>query len=217
MARMHSPLATTTAAAAEAVIHRLSLVGVVDFPVRKLIIFMLLQLVLSQFILITADTLNGSANNNNNQASVPESGEQQFDSVLNVNAKVNNAKTNCTVDGSLTVGIAANATQRKSANGNSILKQSEIGANKERPYDVDLSSTENTSIHNQSRHTIADGGSESQRTERNAETFNKEDGERVLSRKRRYLIFPPGSSMQIGDSIFFSRAPWCLSVWQIIE
>lgn len=195
MARKHFLSPTLT-------LHCLSLVGVVDFSVRKLIIFMLLQLVLSPFILITADTLNGSTSNN--QASVPESGEQQFSSALNVNEKVYNVKTNCTVDGFLTVGTPVNATNRKTANGNSILKQSEIGANEERPYDVDLSLTGNASIHNQSRHAIDGDAGEMPRTKRNGETFNKENGERVLSRKRRYLIFPPGSSMQIGDSIFFN-------------
>lgn len=202
MARKHSLLPTKTLHC----LNRLSFVGVVDFPVRKLIIFMLAQLVLSPFVTIMADTLNESTSNN--QASVPELHEQQFGSASNVNTKVNNVKTNCTVDGFLAVATPVNATVRKSANGNSILKQREIGANEERPYDVDLSSTGNASIHNQSWKTIsvaaAVAANGSQRTKRNVETFNKKNGERVLSRKRRYLIFPPGSSMQIGDSIFLS-------------
>ncbi|XP_031636178.1 uncharacterized protein LOC116349064 [Contarinia nasturtii] len=188
MARKHSQLSTLC--------HSSLVVVFVGFPARKLIIFMLMHLVLSPFILITtADTLNGSSNNNNNQASVPDSvAKQQFGSALNVNAKLNCVKTKCTLDGSLTDAIQTNADQRKSANGNSILKQSNITEHEEQPYDVDLSTTENASIHNQSRQT--NPSSESQRTKRDDRTFNK-DGERVLSRKRRYLIFPPGSSMQI--------------------
>lgn len=211
MARKHSVSSALTLTTKT--LHRLSSVGVVDFPVRKLIIFVLLQLVLSPFILITADTLNESTNDSNQATVVAELGKQQFGSASDVNAQVNSVKTslsakqtkNCTADDFLTVDTSLlNAIERKSVNGNSILKPSEIDVNEKRPYDVNLSSTENASIHNQSRQTIdatttgtADAR-ESHRTKRNAETFNKENGERVLSRKRRYLIFPPGSSMQIG-------------------
>lgn len=161
----------------------------VNFPARKLIIFMLLHLVLSPFILITtADTLNEGKNNN--QASVSDSvAKQQFRSALNVNAKLNYVKTNCTVNGKVTDAIQTNANERKNANGNSILMQSNITEHGKRPYDVNLSTTENASIHNQSRQTNA--ASHSQRTKRDDRSFNK-DGERLLSRKRRYLIFPPG-------------------------
>lgn len=220
MARKHSVSSTVTLTTTKT-LHRLSLVGVVDFPVRKLIIFVLLQLVLSPFILITADTLNESTGDSNQATVVPDSGEQQFGSASNVNAQVNGVKTrmsvaktstkNCTADGFLAVATPLlNAIERKSANGNSILKPSEIDVNEKRPYDVDLSSTENASIHNQSRQTIdattsaAADARESYRTKRDGETFNKENGERVLSRKRRYLIFPPGSSLQIGNLSYFS-------------
>lgn len=50
--------------------NRSSLVsGAVEFSARKLIYFVLLQLVLSSFVLITADTLNGSQNTDNTNTS----------------------------------------------------------------------------------------------------------------------------------------------------
>lgn len=187
MARKHpQPLA----------VNRSRLVGVVDDSARKLIIFMLLHLVLSPFVLITADTLN-EGRNSHQAAQMQNSGEQQFSTASNVSGNVHNVKTNCTGDDSLTQGSKENlAAERKSANGNSISQQSGISANGERPYDDDLSTTGNASIRNQSRKTIA--ASDSKRAKRDGGNFNK-DGERVLSRKRRYLIFPPGSSMQIGN------------------
>lgn len=87
------------------------------------------------------------------------------------------------------------AAEGKNANGNSISQQSEIIANGERPYDDNLSMTGNASIRNQSQTITA---SDSMRAKRDDANFNT-DGERVLSRKRRYLIFPPGSSIQIGN------------------
>lgn len=183
---------------AEALLNRSSLVSVVEFSARKLIIFVLVPLVLSPFILITADSLNGSMNNN--EASAPNTERQ---SGFSSNGNVNCVKRRCT--GAVT--FLTNETQEKSANGNSISQQSEIDANGGQPYDVNLSLTGNASIHNQSQQTNM--ASDFERMEQKNGSFNK-DGERVLSRKRRYLIFPPGSSMQIGKShsiihIFFAR------------
>lgn len=175
-------------------LHRSISVAVVAFPARKLIIFMSLQLVLSPFILITANTLNGSIKNN--QATMPDSVDQRYGLTLDVNCI---KTTNCTGDDYLTGNTQTNATQSKSTNRNSILKQNEITENGKRPYDVDLSSTESASMHHQSRQTNVT--SDSQRMKLDVEDLNR-GGERVLSRKRRYLIFPPGSAMQIGDSIF---------------
>lgn len=174
--------------------HRSSSVAVVALPSRKLFIFMSLQLVLSPFILITADTLNESIKNK--QATLSESVDLRYGSTLDVNCI---KMTNCTGDDFLTDNIQTTATQSKSANRNSILKQSEITENGKRPYDVDLSSTGSISMHNQSRQTNAT--SDSRRMKLDVEDLYR-GGERVLSRKRRYLIFPPGSAMQIGDSIF---------------
>lgn len=204
MARKHlQPLA----------VNRSRLVGVVDDSARKLIIFMLLHLVLSPFVLITADTLN-EGRNNNQAAQMLNSSKQQSATASNVNANVNSVRTNCTGD-DLTQSIVQNsAAEGKSANGNSISQQSEITANGEKPYDDDLSTTGNASIRNQSRQTIT--ASDSMRAKPDDGNFNK-DGERVLSRKRRYLIFPPGSSIQIGDSnkkkfTHFCCATFCL-IW----
>lgn len=183
-------------------LNRSKSVGVVEFSAHKLIIFVLLQLVLSPFILITTvDSLNG--NMNNNQASIVLSNfgsQRQFDLESSGNAKVNSLKTNCTGDdGFLT--IQANATQQKKDGGNSIWQPSKIGVNAERPYDDDLSSIGNASIHNQSQRTIS--VNDIKRMERETGNFNK-DSERVLSRKRRYLIFPPGSSMQLGKIVSYT-------------
>lgn len=180
-------------------LNRSSSVGVVEFSARKLIIFVLLQLVLSPFILITVDSLNGNMNNNQALAlSRLGSEQQQFASESSENANVNSLKMNCTDDGPITIDIQANATaQRNSDAGNSIWQQNKIGVNGERPYDDDLSSIGNASIHNHSQRTIS--ANDTKRMKREDENFN-EDGERVLSRKRRYLIFPPGSSMQLGKN-----------------
>lgn len=188
-----------------AMLSRSSLVSTVEFAGRKLIILVLLQLVLSPFILITADSFSGSINNK--KASAVHS-QPRFRSASNENgnAKVNGIKTNCTVDGFLMVAFQANATtQGKSASGNSISKPNVIAGNRKRPYADDLALTGNASIYNQSRRTI--NANDSQRTNREDGSFN-EDGERVLSRKRRYLIFPPGSSMQIGKSHFIIPPPF---------
>lgn len=192
-------------------LNRSSSVGVVEFSARKLIIFALLELlVLSPFILITVDSFNG--NMNNNQASALSSKfEQRFDFASSVNAKVNSLKTtNCTGDCFLTTDIQANASaasqasaaDKKSAGGNSICKQHKIDANGERPYDDDLSSIGNASINNQSQRTIS--ANDTNRAKREDAAFNQvDDGddERVLSRKRRYLIFPPGSAIQLGKKV----------------
>lgn len=178
-------------------LNRSSLVSVVEFSARKLIIFVLVQLVLSPFILITADSLSGSMNNNGTPAL--DSG-QRFGVASNIT--VNRIKTECT--GAVTfltnttAEMVVNVTA-KSANGNSISEQSEIVANGGRPYDVNLSLTGNASINNQSEGRIM--ASDSERMNQQNGHFNKSN-ERVLSRKRRYLIFPPGSSIQIGESHF---------------
>lgn len=185
MARKHPP---------GALLNRSSLVSVVEFSARKLIIFVSVQLVLSPFILITGDSVNGSMNNNVAPAQNPK---QPFGTASN--GSVNCVKIKCTD----VVTILMNKTTlteemlRKSANGNSILEQREINANESRPLDVNLSLTENASIHNQSEPTIM--ASDAERM--NLKNSSSDKGsERVLSRKRRYLIFPPGSSMQIGKS-----------------
>lgn len=192
MAREHLPVAPLNCS---------SLVSVVKFSARKLIIFVLVQLVLSPFILITADSLSGSINNNGTPA---QNSEQPFG--FNSNVTMNTIKMVKCTDA---ITILTNTTAKtvtitpttKRANGNSILKQSENDTNGWRPYDVNLSLTGNASIHNQSERTII--ASDSKRMNQNSTNFN-ESNERVLSRKRRYLIFPPGSSVQIGKCTIHS-------------
>lgn len=199
MARKHPPAV---------LLNRSSLVSVVEFPARKLIIFVLVQLVLSPFILITADSLSGSMNSNGTPAL--DSG-QRFGVASTVT--VNSIKTKCTDAVTFLTNTTAEMVTAKSANGNSISEQREIAANGRRPYDVNLSLTGNASIHNQSERTIM--ASDLERMNQKNGHFNKSN-ERVLSRKRRYLIFPPGSSIQIGkitfhfiqfdeDKIFFTQ------------
>lgn len=143
--------------------------SVCNLSARKLIIFVSVQLVLSPFISITADTLNGGTNN--------EAAMHQ-----RIDASVSSAKTNDLGDVFVTRVIQA---PRKNS--------SEMATSRQRPYD--LSPTGNASIRNQSEQTIS-----ASRPKREHATFNK-DSERVLSRKRRYLIFPPGSSLHIGKSL----------------
>lgn len=192
--------------------NRSSLVsGDVEFFARKLIYFVLLQLVLSSFVLITADTLNGSQNNNNNNNKLTplQYSSSQFGCV----ASTITDGRKCTGDdgGSvLKTELTFNETHGETTKENLILWHSDGGgANTERPFldgDSNLSLTGNASIRNQSKKTItsttSSNGSQSMkhRHRRQPSTdgrFNK-DGERILSRKRRYLIFPPGSSLQIG-------------------
>lgn len=186
-------------------LNRSSLVSVVEFFARKLIIFVLLQLVLSPFILITADTLNGSLNNNGTFA--PDL-KRQFGCIANTSANptANVVLGKCTGDGVLVGEPPLNETQQKNANGNSISTQSEVVANGTRSNDGLLPWIKgNATIHNQSRETIT--GIEFDQFQHQDDNFNM-NGERVLSRKRRYLIFPPGSSLQIGKSQFHYGTPF---------
>lgn len=200
--------------------------GGVEFAARKLIYFVILQLVLSSFVLITADTLNGSQNNNDAALAQESSSKlpkltplQHSSSRFGCATNRISDRTECTGgggdDGVLKTERAFNETDGKTTKENLILWR---GANndddddanatkKERPFrddDNNLSLTENASIRNQSRRTITSNSNRSSmktRHRRQPSTdggFNKDDGERVLSRKRRYLIFPPGSSIQIG-------------------
>lgn len=199
--------------------------GGVEFAARKLIYFVILQLVLSSFVLITADTLNGSQNNNDAALAQESSSKlpkltplQHSSSRFGCATNRISDRTECTGggdDGVLKTERAFNETDGKTTEENLILWR---GANndddddanatkKERPFrddDNNLSLTENASIRNQSRRTITSNSNRSSmkaRHRRQPSTdggFNKDDGERVLSRKRRYLIFPPGSSIQIG-------------------
>lgn len=202
--------------------------GGVEFSARKLIYFVLLQLVLSSFVLITADTLNGSQNNNNNNAALAQASSfklpkltplQHSSSRFGCATNRISDRTECTGggeggtdDGVLKTERTFNETDGKTTKENLILWHGDGGANDdedanatttEHPFrddDNNLSLTENASIRNQSRQTITSNGMRA-RHRRQPSTdggFHKDDGERVLSRKRRYLIFPPGSSIQIG-------------------
>lgn len=208
--------------------------GGVEFAARKLIYFVLLQLVLSSFVLITADTLNGSPNNNsndgggggsNNNAALAQASSFELPKLTPMqhsSARFGCAtnrisdRTECTGgggDGVLKTERAFNETDGKTTKENLILRHGGTGddadasaTKKERPFrddDNNLSLTENASIRNQSRRTITSRSSNSMKARHRRQPstdggFNKDDGERVLSRKRRYLIFPPGSSIQIG-------------------
>lgn len=214
--------------------------GALGFSARKLIYFVLLQLVLSSFVLITADTSNGSQRSDNEAAlAQPSSFEppeltpqpylaSRFGCLANTitdGITWNGTKLKCTGDdsgdGVLTSDLAFNEIQRKTTKENLILwhnassiddvdggnSGTHTNAARRPDDDNNLSLTGNASTRNQSQQAIANITGDSIRQQQQHHrrrrhqpadgTFNK-DGERVLSRKRRYLIFPPGSSIQIG-------------------
>lgn len=170
---------------------------IVEFSCRKLIIFVLLQLLLSPFILITGDSINESVHNaihsllvNN---SIPNSHVDKNPAVNDISDQFNGNKSEL------------HATNRKFNDGNSISIENEIGTVEGKIFDGNLSSIENASLLGQSRPDCnTKRCAHEWRTHNNI--FNNDtndmanNNERILSRKRRYLIFPPGSSMQIGNS-----------------
>lgn len=168
-----------------------SVVTGVEFSGRKLIIFMLVQLLLSPFILITGDSINESVHNGK-PPPLPSSSP-----VYSINAGADNPTSD---------QFIKTHASNENDNGNSILRRVEGNiASEQRPSVGNLSFIGNASILDQSRLTNLTCNSDEceQQHHHHDKTFN--DGhhhdERVLSRKRRYLIFPPGSSMQIGKSI----------------
>lgn len=177
----------------------------VKFFSRKLIIFMLVQLLLSPFILITADSIPESLYNGHDQP-------PQFSSTVVNTSIVNDILTNTVnVHAGISAQSIENETESHESNGkfndgNSILIQSEkieMSAREQRPSDDNLSLIGNATILDQSRPINIGCKSDDGECEKRDETFhNNVHDERRLSRKRRYLIFPPGSSMQIGKSNF---------------
>lgn len=169
----------------------------VEFSCRKLIIFVLLQLLLSPFILIMGDSINESVHNAIHSPlaynSIPNSHVNNNPAVNDISDQFNEDKSKL------------HATNRKFNYGNSISIENEIGTVEEETFDGNLSSIENVSMLGQSRPEC-----NTKRCARGWQTHNNifnndtndmtNNNERILSRKRRYLIFPPGSSMQIGNS-----------------
>lgn len=172
----------------------------VEFSGRKLIIFVLLQLLLSPFILITGDSTNESVHNSIHSPlvynSIPNSHVDNNPAVNDISDQFNGNKSEL------------HAINRKFNGGNSISIENEIGTVEGETFDGNLSSIEMASMLGPSRPDC-----NTKRCAREWQTHNNifnndtndmanKNNEQILSRKRRYLIFPPGSSMQIGISLF---------------
>lgn len=166
----------------------------VEFSGRKLFIFVLLQLLLSPFILITGDSINESVHNAIHPPLVFNSHVDNDAAVNDISDQFNENKSEL------------HAINRKFNDGNSISIVNEIGTVEGETFDGNLSSIENALMLGQSRPDC-----NTKRCAREWRTHNNifnndtndmadNNNERILSRKRRYLIFPPGSSMQIGNS-----------------
>lgn len=153
---------------------------------RKLIILMLVQLLLSSFILI-----NGEAADTNTWQ---RDGVGQNDKNTDLSRRVGeDIQINMDRNGEMRLhgkNVLGNSEQDLvKGNANSIMRPNEMSASAQK---VD-GNGDNTSLpmqHQSERDSI---------TQTNEiEQQQLHDSERVLSRKRRYLIFPPGSSVQIG-------------------
>lgn len=192
------------------------LVDSVECSGRKLIIFVLLQLLLSPFILITGDNTNERVHHHSAPAAAAASTSEQFrnlnDSIISNMVTMANANniTNRLIKNT----IKSNAIMPQFNDENSILSINEINAPKQNAFDDNNLSTMNIlSMADQSQlanKTCNSGQCKWQQNndadaKANEKTFNDGHSDRVLSRKRRYLIFPPGSSMQIGNLPFFSQ------------
>lgn len=158
---------------------------IVKFLGRKLIIIVLLQLLLSPFI-ITDGNINESNINNGNTVN---SSLNPYDSSIIVHETNLTLKTTSKNDDDDDYMENGMHLSENNVDGNLILHQGEA---QEQQSNGNLSSIGSTSALNQF-----------QKINRNSVEQQQHDGEilngKVLSRKRRYLIFPPGSSMQIGN------------------
>lgn len=169
----------------------------VEFSGRKLIIFVLLQLLLSPFILITGDNINEGVHNAIHLPlvynTIPNSHVDNNPAMNDISDQFNENKSKL------------HATNRKFNDGNSISIENENGTVEGETFDGNLSSIENASMLDQSRPDC-----NTKRCAREWRTHNNifnndtndmaNNNERILSRKRRYLVFEPGSSVQIGNS-----------------
>lgn len=165
-------------------------------PGDKLISSVLVQFLLSPLILITGDGINenvnnGSACNANNsclQASCwpchastiehPMSTASVSFNVTNPNLMQTGSRTKQEIDGKFNSHHATIVTPHETHDPSSALRKNASTHHqtpmKKRANQVDIHANVTSTVAN--------------------------DGSKILSRKRRYLIFPPGSSMQIGKT-----------------